>query len=130
MSFLPIYRTLKADVELAKLIDVETKLFEDMAPFKLRSDGTVVVTVSPPYMVWTTISGQANNHLDCPANFDDTQYQLMVYATNARDAYAIRDAARAVLETKSWILNPSINHFETETKLYARGFDGNWILER
>ena len=120
MSFLPMYRTLKADIDLAALIDVESKAFEDVAPH-----GT-----APPYIIWQTISGQANNHLDEPANFDDTQYQIMVYATDAKTAYAIRDAVRTVLEQKSWILNPSINQHDSKAKLYGRGFDANWILAR
>ena len=120
MSFLPIYRTLKADIDLALLINVESKAFEDVAPF-----GT-----APPYIVWQTISGQANNHLDEPANFDDTQYQLMVYATDAKAAYDLRDACRAALEKESWISNPSINLYDSKAKLYGRGFDANWILAR
>ncbi len=120
MSFLPIYRTLKADIDLEELIDVESKAFEDVAP-----QGT-----SPPYIVWQTISAQANNHLDEPANFDDTQYQLMVYAADAKTAYKLRDACRVALEEQSWISNPSINLYDSKAKLYGRGFDANWILAR
>lgn len=120
MSFLPIYEVLKADPNIALLIDVDIQLHEDIAP----------LDPPLPYAVWQTISGQANNHLDSPANFDDTQYQLMVYAPTRQVAYALRDAFRTALESKSWILNPSINHFDPKTKLYARGFDANWILER
>lgn len=120
MSFLPIYRTLKADIDLAALIDVKSKAFEDIAPH-----GTTA-----PYIVWQTISGQAKNHLDEPANFDDTQYQLMVYATDAKTAYILRDACRRALEKKSWISNPSISQHDSKAKIYGRGFDANWILER
>lgn len=120
MSFLPIYRTLAASAELALLIDVEAKAFEDVVPH-----GT-----APPYIVWQTISGQAQNNLDEPANFDDTQYQVMVYATHARTAYDIRDAVRSALEQHSWILNPSISQHDNKAKLYGRGFDANWILAR
>lgn len=120
MSFLPIYRTLKADTALASIIDVEAKVFEDIAP-----TGT-----QPPYAVWQTISAQANNHLDEPANFDDTQFQIMVYAVDAKQAYAIRDALRTALEQHAWILNPSISQYDNKAKLYGRGFDANWILAR
>lgn len=120
MSFLPMYRTLKADIDLAALIDVESKAFEDVAPH-----GT-----APPYIVWQTISAQANNHLDEPANFDDTQYQLMVYAADAKTAYNLRGACRVALEKQSWISNPSINLYDSKAKLYGRGFDANWILAR
>lgn len=117
---LPIYRTLKADAALALLIDVEARVFEDVAPYGTTS----------PYIVWQVISGQANNHLDEPANFDDTQYQIIVYDTNVKKAYEIRDAVRAVLEQQSWILNSSINQYDGTAKLYGRGFDANWILAR
>ena len=117
---LPIYRALKADAALALLIDVEAKLHEDVAPH-----GT-----APPYIVWQAISGQANNHLDAPANFDDTQYQVMVYAVKAEQAYAIRDAVRSVLEQHSWVMNPAISQHDNKAKLYGRGFDASWILAR
>ena len=120
MSFLPIYQALKADANLALIINVEAKVFEDVAP-----NGT-----HPPYVVWQTISGQANNHLDAPANFDDTQYQVMVYHTDPKHAYEIRDAVRAALELESWILNPSISQYDSKAKLHGRGFDANWILAR
>lgn len=130
MSFLPIFRTLKATAEVMALIPVNAKgrpyIFEDIAP----TDPATGETIQPPYIVWQTISGQANNHLDTPAHFDDTQYQLMVYARSPKQAYDIRDACRTALEQQSWINNPSINHYETDKKLYARGFDANWILER
>ena len=120
MSFLPIYRTLKANISLADIIDVEVSAFEDVAPH-----GT-----APPYIIWQTISGQANNHLDEPANFDNTQYQIMVYAVHRKQAYQIRDVVRAALEKESWILNPSISQYDSKAKLYGRGFDANWILAR
>lgn len=120
MSFLPIHRTLKADAALSALINVDAKVFEDVAP-----QGT-----SAPYIVWQTISGQANNHLDAPANFDDVQFQIIVYATHVKRAYEIRDAIRAALENHCFILNPSINQYDNEAKLYGRGFDANWILAR
>nr|WP_317199800.1 DUF3168 domain-containing protein [uncultured Psychrobacter sp.] len=120
MSVLPIYRTLKADTALAELIDVESQVFEDVAPF-----GTPA-----PYIVWQVISGQANNYLDAPASFDDTQFQVIVYATDTKQAYELRAAIRAVIEQHAWILNPSINQYDNEAKLYGRGFDANWILAR
>ena len=120
MSFLPINATLKADAALAALSNVNERVFEDVAPH-----GTPA-----PYIVWQTISGQANNHLDAPANFDDVQFQIMVYATHVHRAYEIREAVRQALEDRVWVLNPQINNYETDTKLYARGFDANWILAR
>lgn len=120
MSFLPVHRTLKENLPLAALINVNDRVFEDVAP-----QGT-----SAPYIVWQTISGQANNHLDAPASFDDVQFQIIVYATHVKRAYEIREAIRTALEPQVWIMNPQINNYETDTKLYARGFDANWIVAR
>ena len=120
MSFLPIYRTLAADTALTAILDPTKQTHEDVAP----KDTPV------PYIVWQTISGQANNYLDAPANFDDTQFQLMVYDTNVKRAYEVRELARKALENKCWINNPALSNYEPDTKLYARGFDANWILER
>lgn len=83
MSFLPIYRNLNASAELKAVLDPAKQVFEDVAP----------LNAPLPYIVWQTISGQANNHLDAPANFDDTQFQLMVYDTNLQRAYQVRAGA-------------------------------------
>ena len=120
MTFLPIYKTLNASTEVKALIDPAKQVFEDRAPL-----GTPT-----PYIVWQALSGQAINHLDCPSNFDDTQFQVMVYATTAKQAYELRAAARKALEHSCWILNPSINTYESDTNLHARGFDANYILPR
>lgn len=120
MSFLPIYRLLNQSSDIAQLINVESRVFEDVAP-----DGT-----AQPYVVWQALSGDAENFLDAPANNDRIMYQVKVYATDQKTAYQLRDSIRAVLEQHSWILNPSINDFETDTKLYVRGFDAEWILQR
>lgn len=115
MSFLPIFEKLKAVPELTGY-----KIYEDVAPYGTK----------PPYIVWQVLSGQALNDLDEPANFDNTQYQVVVYAPRKKDAYQIRDICRKALEHDSFILNPSINTADPQTKLYGRGFDANWIQPR
>lgn len=131
MSFLPIYNTLTKNIPADILSVLGDRIYEDRAPMKRLPNGTgYEVTVKPPYIVWQALSGQARNHLDAPANFDDTQFQLMVYATTAKQAYELREAARKALENDCWILNPSINTYESDTNLYARGFDANYILPR
>jgi len=120
MSLLPIYTSFKADAALSAVIDVEKKVFEDVAPYGTK----------PPYIIWQTISGQALNHLDEPANIDTLQYQVMIYATSTDEAYQLRDLCRRALERQSYILNPSINITDPQTKLFGRGFDANWHLGR
>lgn len=120
MSFLPIYRNLNASAELKAILDPTKQVFEDVAPHKTPH----------PYIVWQTISGQANNHLDEPANFDDTQFQLMVYDSDLKRAYEVKELARKALERLCWINNPALSVRDNESKLYGRGFDANWILER
>ena len=59
MSFLPIFRTLKENTEVMALIPVNDKgrpfIFEDLAPI----DPETGKAISPPYIVWQIISGQA-----------------------------------------------------------------------
>lgn len=120
MSFLPIYRTLSASGEIKAVLDPAKQIFEDEAP----------LNTPVPYIVWQTISGQADNYLDEPANFDDTQFQIMVYDSNLKRAYDVKETVRKALERLCWINNPALSIRDPETKLYGRGFDANWILER
>ena len=120
MSLIPIYRILNSNIELNTKINISTQLHEEVAP----------VNVKPPFIVWQTLTGQAINDLDSPANFDSIQYQLMVYSESAKEAYELKDLVRKALEQKSWILNPSISNYDTTKKMYSKGFDANWILER
>ncbi|MHC3050942.1 tail completion protein gp17 [Acinetobacter nosocomialis] len=120
MSFLPIYRTLNADSSVKAILGNDLRVYEDVAPL-----GTAT-----PYAVWQDIGGPAENNLDCPAEVDHVMYQVMVYDTNQKRAYEARDAIRKSLENRSYILNPRISDYEKETKLYVRGFDANWFLDR
>ena len=118
MNFLPIYRTLQADVAVKAA--VSQRIYEDVAP----------LNTAVPYLVWQAVSAEALQNIDCPAIVDKTMYQIMVYDTDPKRAYDTRDVVRRALETQSWIHNASINHYEPDTKLYARGFDASWHLDR
>lgn len=120
MSYLPIYKLLAGSSEVRAVLGENPRIYEDVAP----------VGTDPPYAVFQAIGGSAINHLDAPANFDEVMYQVIVYAPDEKDAYAAKDAVLKVLEQSSYILNPMINSFETNTKLYGRGFDANWHLPR
>ena len=63
-------------------------------------------------------------------NFDDTQYQLVVYATDAKAAYDLRDACPSSTRKTILGIKSSINLYDSKAKLYGRGFDANWILAR
>ncbi|QDJ91875.1 DUF3168 domain-containing protein [Acinetobacter haemolyticus] len=120
MSFLPIIRLLNDSPEVRAVLGDDLRVYEDVAPL-----GT-----EPPYAVFQAIGGAAINHLDEPANFDEVMYQIIIYDTDAKLAYQIKDLVLSILEHRSYILNPMINSFETNTKLYGRGFDANWHLPR
>lgn len=120
MSYLPIQRTLKANPAVAALLGDDLRVYEDVAP-----ENAIV-----PYVVWQELSGQSHNHLDNePAYFDDVMFQIMVYDTNARRAYGVRNTVRKALELSCFVLNPRISGIDPVTKLYVRGFDANWIQE-
>lgn len=120
MSFLPIYRALNSDSAVKVLLGNDLRVYEEIAP--LNAD--------VPYAVWQEVGGSAENSLDCPAKTDHVMYQVIVYDTNQKRAYEAREAIREALETQSYILNPRISNYETDTKLFARGFDANWFLSR
>lgn len=120
MSFLPIYKMLNTNIELKQKIDVSVKGFEDVAPL-----GTKL-----PFIVWQTLSGQAMNDLDSSANFDSLQFQIMIYSDNPKEAYEIKDLVRKAVEHRAWILNPALSNYDVANKVYAKGFDANYILER
>ena len=120
MRFLPIYKILKNDLDLNTKISISDKGYEDVAPLGTK----------PPFIVWQTLTGQAMNDLDSPANFDSLQFQVMVYSSNTKEAYEIRDLVRKALEQRSWILNPAISNYDSASKIHGKGFDANWILER
>ncbi|WP_396234170.1 DUF3168 domain-containing protein [Acinetobacter baumannii] len=120
MSFLPIYRTLNADPAVKAILGTDLRVYEDLAPLDTPT----------PYAVWREVGGSAENSLDCPAKTDHVMYQVIVYDTNQKRAYEAREAIRKALETQSYILNPRISNYETDTKLFARGFDANWVLDR
>lgn len=122
MSRIPISQILANSSTVTDLINVEKQVFEDVAP----------ENTPQPYVVWQALGDAANENLDCPANFDDVMYQVMVYAADVKIAYQIRDVVRRAIEQDNHtrILNPSINDFDFQTRLYVRGFDANWILER
>lgn len=120
MSILPIVPILKASPDVTALLGVDPRIYEDIAP----KDAQV------PYVVWQELGGQSNNHLDnAPANFDDVQFQVMVYSSYAGSAYEVRNAVKRALELYCFILNPRISGFDSTTKQYMRGFDANWIQE-
>lgn len=117
MNQLPIYKTLKANAEIVKLLS--DKIYEDIAP-----EGTV-----PPYLVWSEVSGVPNTSLDNITPEDDVDYQIIVYSPNQKTAADIRTAVSKVLQEHSFI-DLRIGHYETATKLFARGFSGGWWLNR
>jgi len=117
MKQVPIYKTLKASPEVVALLG--DKIYEDLAP-----TGTVA-----PYLVWSEVTGTPNNNLDCPANNDHVMYQIMVYSPYQKTASDIRTAVCEVLQQHSFILS-RISDYEKDTKLFARGFDANWWLDR
>ncbi|WP_151765936.1 DUF3168 domain-containing protein [Acinetobacter colistiniresistens] len=120
MSILPVLPILKANPTATALLGTDPRVYEDVAPA-----GAIV-----PYVVWQELGGESNNHLDNePANFDDVQFQVMVYDTYVGRAYQVRDVVRKALESYCYILNPRISGFDPATKQSKRGFDANWIKD-
>ncbi len=112
---------------IATLLDVNTvknlvadRVYEDVAPDKAK----------PPYIVWQELNGDPVHNLDCPAQIDHVMYQVMCYHPNQTKAYELREVVRKILEQHSHILNARISGQDPTTKLFVRGFDANWFLDR
>lgn len=122
MNILPVVPTLKASPEATALLGTSPlKVWEDSSPNKAY-----------PYAVWSVVTANPENHLDCPANTDHVSFQIVVYDTCARRASNIRAAIRKALEPHCYITSIHPNHFERDgdTNIFGRGFDANWFLDR
>ena len=123
MNILPVVPVLNASIDVKELLGTNPlRVFEDVAPHKTPF----------PYAVWSVVTANPENNLDCPANTDHVSFQIVVYDTHAGDASNIRAAIRMALEPHCYVTNIHPNHFEriADTNIFGRGFDANWFLDR
>ena len=121
----PIFALLNASDEVKSFLQTGNKL--RAYEFGLAPDAPV-----KPYLVWQDISGDPQNHLDCPANTDHVTIQIDIYTLVPYQLRLIREAARKALELDNSCTVTSLRGNEREpiTKLYRTGFDSNWFLDR
>ena len=121
----PIFVLLEASDEVKSFLQTGNKL--RAYEFGLAPDAPV-----KPYLVWQDISGDPQNHLDCPANTDHVVIQIDIYTLVPDQLRLIREAARKALELDNSCMVTSLrgNEREPETKLYRTGFDSNWFVDR
>lgn len=117
MKTIEMFKILQADVPVKDLL--ADRIFEDLAPDKTPT----------PYLVWQEISGTPDNHLDGGANVDHLEIQVMIYDPLQVTASSIRSEVCRVLENHGYV-NDRLGHYETVTKLFARGFSISWWLCR
>ena len=121
----PIFALLNASDEVKSFLQTGSKL--RAYEFGLAPDAPV-----KPYLVWQDISGDPQNHLDCPANTDHVTIQIDIYTLVPDQLRLIREAARKALELDNSCTVTSLRGNEREpiTKLYRTGFDSNWFVDR
>ena len=121
----PIFKLLNESDEVKSFLQTGNKL--RAYEFGLAPDAPV-----KPYLVWQDISGDPQNHLDCPANTDHITIQIDIYTLEPQHLRTIREAARKALELDNSCTVTSLrgNEREPETKLYRTGFDSNWFVDR
>ena len=121
----PIFALLNSSDEVKSFLQTGNKL--RAYEFGLAPDAPV-----KPYLVWQDISGDPQNHIDCPANTDHLTIQIDIYTTDPMQLRTIREAARKALELDNscTVTNLRGNEREPETKLYRTGFDSNWFVDR
>ena len=118
MTDIPVHNILSSDTKIRE--HVGDRIYSDVAP----------VGTKTPFIVWQVISGQALNDLDSPANFDSLQIQIMVYSNYGSTSNEVKNLCRKAVEHKAWILNPSLSSYDSDRKIFAKGFDANYILHR
>ena len=122
MNILPVVPTLKASPEVTALLGTSPlKVWEDISPNKAY-----------PYAVWSVVTANPENHLDCPANLDHVSFQIVVYDTIKKRSSDMREMIRKTLEPHCYVTIIHPNHFEriADTNIFGRGFDANWFLDR
>jgi len=121
----PIFKLLNESDEVKSFLQTGNKL--RAYEFGLAPDAPV-----KPYLVWQDISGDPQNHLDCPANTDHITIQIDIYTLEPQHLRTIREAARKALELDNSCTVTSLrgNEREPVTKLYRTGFDSNWFVDR
>lgn len=121
----PIFKLLNASDEVKSFLQTGNKL--RAYEFGLAPDAPV-----KPYLVWQDISGDPQNHLDCPANTDHITIQIDIYTLVPDQLRLIREAARKALELDNSCTVTGLrgNEREPVTKLYRTGFDSNWFVDR
>jgi len=121
----PIFELLNESDEVKSFLQTGNKL--RAYEFGLAPDAPV-----KPYLVWQDISGDPQNHLDCPANTDHVTIQIDIYTLVPDQLRLIREAARKALELDNSCTVTSLrgNEREPVTKLYRTGFDSNWFVDR
>ena len=121
----PIFKLLNESDEVKSFLQTGNKL--RAYEFGLAPDAPV-----KPYLVWQDISGDPQNHLDCPANTDHITIQVDIYITDPLHLRTIREAVRKALEfdNSCTVTDLRGNEREPVTKLYRTGFDSNWFVDR
>lgn len=121
----PIFKLLNASDEVKSFLKSGNIL--RAYEFGLAPDAPV-----KPYLVWQDISGDPQNHIDCPAVVDHLTIQIDIYTTDPLHLRTIREAVRKALELDNSCTVTSLlgNEREAETKLYRTGFDSNWFVDR
>ena len=123
MNILPIVSTLKASAEVTALLGSNPlRVYEDIAPHKTPH----------PYAIWSVVTANPQNNLDCSANTDHVSFQIVVYDNYQTRASEIRQVIRRALELHCYVTNIHPTHFEriADTNIFGRGFDANWFLDR
>ncbi|NHB57025.1 DUF3168 domain-containing protein [Acinetobacter sp. 194] len=117
MNQLPIYKLLKANSRIVNMLS--DRIYEDVAPEKTQT----------PYLVWSEVSGIPNTSVDNITNEDDVDYQVTIYSPNQKTASNIRTAVADILQKHS-LIDQRFGNYESDTRLFARGFSGSWWVNR
>lgn len=120
--FPPIFAICSASTAVKALIGT--------SPVRLYPFGDAPQTVTKPYVVWQTVTGQPENYVSNTPDIDSYTVQVDVYATTATGARDVAKAMRDAIEPYAHVVRWGGESRDSETQNYRFSFDVDWFVRR
>lgn len=116
--FPPVYRTIHTTAVAAIVGD------------RIGRHGEVAQDERRPYLVWQIVVDAPHDHLSGPPVSDFTTVQIDCYHATDAGVAALASAVRAALDAALIVNRVSVDHRDTDTRLYRVGIDADFITQR
>lgn len=122
MNYPPIFPAVSNDVLCTTLLGTN--------PTRFWAYGMAPEHETRPYAVHRLISGEPLNTLGCPPSADQITLQFNCYAATDETCRQLVVAIRDVVETMGYVTGWINDGIDPDTRLFARGFFADFIMDR